>query len=410
MLFKRLAPTSAEAMKSIAEEFGDEAVIISTRQTDRGVEVYFSKQADIDKLQIDQEDGLPKNKPAIAEEAESRAERPFRPKGVELNNRNEDQLHSKQTTEDLAREVAQLKMLVQQQFSQISWQNWASGDPLRGKLWQDLQDVGFSPLVARTLLEGMPDGMDHMQASAWVIEAITHHLSGNQPDVEMIQKGGVFAVVGPTGSGKTTTIAKMAARCMALKGKGSVALITTDTYRICAIDQLRTYGKVLGVPVHVALNANELRNHLDALKEKHLVLIDTMGLSPRDEQASEQSLLLDDQNIEKVLVMNVSSQPKALSEVAERFKGDHGFYGAVLTKLDECSTIAGSIDLAMRENLNLMYMSTGQKVPEDLYLADPHFLVQRAMRMQYEQAYARTDEEVNWLRYGVANTADRYEF
>jgi flagellar biosynthesis protein FlhF len=212
--------------------------------------------------------------------------------------------------------------------------------------------------------------------------------------------------VGPTGSGKTTTIAKIAARSMALKGKASVALITTDTYRICAIDQLRTYGKVIGVPVHVALNASELQGHLNALSKKHLVLIDTMGLSPRDSQTSEQNLLLERHDIQKVLVMNVSSQSRALMEMAERFKGTSGFYGAVLTKLDECSYIAGSIDLALREKLNIMYMSTGQRVPDDLFLADPHFLVQRAMRKQYEEAFARTEEEVRWLRYGVANSAD----
>jgi flagellar biosynthesis protein FlhF len=361
VLQKRTAPTSAEAMKLITDEFGPDVVIVSTVQGDDGVSVFFA--------------------PAAPEVQEPTA-----------------------VAQDLAREVAQLKSLVQQQFSQMSWQNWSSGDPRRGRIWQDLQDLGFSPLVARTLVDALPEGLDAQQSSAWVIEAITHQLSEFQPNVEMIQRGGVYAVVGPTGSGKTTTIAKIAARCMALKDKSSVALITTDTYRICAIDQLRTYGKVIGVPVHVALNADELSSHLKALSDKHLVLIDTMGLSPRDVEITEQIGLLDRHDIQKILVMNVASQPRALSEVAERFRGN-GFYGAVLTKLDECSYVAGSIDLALREKLNLIYMSTGQRVPEDLYLADPHFLVQRAMRKHYEQAYARTEEELQWLRYGISNQA-----
>ncbi len=396
MLHKRIFPTSAEALKKITEEFGEEVSIVATKQVSAGVEVQFTLEGD----------------PPLRHQSDDF--KPLWPHGVSVDNSpkahtlspSESSPMSIPLAEDLVREVAQLKSLVQQQFSQMSWQNWASGDPLSGKIWQDLQDLGFSPLLSRTLVDAIPKGLDHSQASAWVIEAIVHQLGQYQPQVEMVQKGGVYAVVGPTGSGKTTTIAKIAARCMALKGKASVALITTDTYRICAIDQLRTYGKVIGVPVHVALNASELQGHLNALSKKHLVLIDTMGLSPRDSQTSEQSLLLERHDIQKVLVMNVSSQSRALMEMAERFKGKTGFYGAVLTKLDECSYIAGSIDLAMREKLNIMYMSTGQRVPDDLFLADPHFLVQRAMRKQYEEAFARTEEEVRWLRYGVANSAD----
>lgn len=396
MQHKRIFPTSAEALKKITEEFGEEVSIVATKQVEAGVEVHFTLEGD----------------PQPRHQSEDL--KPLRPQGVVLDNSPKAHLMSSSDgvamsspmAEDLVREVAQLKSLVQQQFSQMSWQNWASGDPLRGKIWQDLQDLGFSPLLSRTLVDAIPKGLDHSQASAWVIEAIVHQLGQSQPQIEMVQKGGVYAVVGPTGSGKTTTIAKIAARCMALKGKASVALITTDTYRICAIDQLRTYGKVIGVPVHVALNASELQGHLNALTKKHLVLIDTMGLSPRDSQTSEQNLLLERHDIQKVLVMNVSSQSRALMEMAERFKGTSGFYGAVLTKLDECSYIAGSIDLALREKLNIMYMSTGQRVPDDLFLADPHFLVQRAMRKQYEEAFARTEEEVRWLRYGVANSAD----
>lgn len=383
----------------ITDEFGDDVVIVSTKQVDNGVEVIFASAQAVASLDLSPDGSVPKAKLTTRKRPSDPAHKEPRPQGVELDNREAAQ---PDMTEALAREVAQLKNLVQQQFSQISWQNWATGDPLRGKIWQDLQDLGFSPLVARTLVDGIPEGLDHVKASAWVIEAIASKLTALQPDIEMIQKGGVYAVVGPTGSGKTTTIAKIAARCLALKDRASVALITTDTYRICAIDQLRTYAKVIGVPVHVALNAGELESHLKTLSKKHLVLIDTMGLSPRDVQITEQIGLLDRHDIQKLLVMNVSSQPRALSEVADRFRGN-GFYGAVLTKLDECSYIAGSIDLALRENLNLMYMSTGQRVPEDLYLADAHFLVQRAMRRQYEQAYARTEEEVQWLRYGVAN-------
>lgn len=387
MLLKKTAPTSAEAMKQIAEEFGNEVVIVSTKQVAQGIEIVFACSKETASRIHD-------GKPAAANTPVTAP--PIAPATAPLSDR----------TEALVREVEQLKSLVQQQFRQMSWQSWSSGDPLRGKLWQDLQDLGFSPLVGRTLVDSIPEGLDHVKAGAWVIEAITSKLASLQPDVEMVQKGGVYAVVGPTGSGKTTTIAKIAARCMALKGRNSVSLITTDTYRICAIDQLRTYGKVIGVPVHVALNSAELEAHLKAVNGKHLVLIDTMGLSPRDVQITEQIGLLDHNDIQKLLVMNVSSQPRALSELADRLRGK-GFYGAVLTKLDECSTIAGSIDLALRENLNLMYMSTGQRVPEDLYLADPQFLVQRAMRKQYGEAYAKTEEELNWLRYGVANEAVR---
>ncbi|MGZ5201913.1 MAG: flagellar biosynthesis protein FlhF, partial [Telluria sp.] len=202
----------------------------------------------------------------------------------------------------------------------------------------------------------------------------------------ILDKGGVFALVGPTGVGKTTTTAKLAARCVMRHGPEKLALITTDAYRIGAHEQLRIYGKILGVMVHAVKDEADLRIALKELKNKHTVLIDTIGMSQRDQMVATQVAMLNESgtDVKRLLCLNATSTHETLNEVVRAYQGS-GLHGVVMTKLDEAASIGSVLDVLVRQKLNLCYISNGQRVPEDLHMADRAMLVDRAFRGKREQ-------------------------
>jgi len=187
---------------------------------------------------------------------------------------------------------------------------------------------------------------------------------------DVVEKGGVIALVGPTGVGKTTTIAKLAARYALRRGVRHAALISTDNYRVGAHEQLRTYGRLLDIPLRNALNKEELQSHLDDLVDKDLVLIDTAGMSQRDLRISEQLSVLKESkaNIKVYLVLAATSQLSGLEETISVFRGIN-LDGCILTKLDEATSIGPALSAIIEQKLPLAYVSDGQRVPEDLHLA-----------------------------------------
>jgi flagellar biosynthesis protein FlhF len=217
----------------------------------------------------------------------------------------------------------------------------------------------------------------------------------------LLEKGGVFALVGPTGVGKTTTTAKLAARCVMRHGAEKLALITTDAYRIGAHEQLRIYGKILGVMVHSVKDEADLRIALNELKNKHTVLIDTVGVSQRDQMVAEQVAMLQgvSSSVQRILCLNATSTQETLSEVVRAYQGS-GLAGAIITKLDEAASIGSALDVVIRHKLRLFYASNGQRVPEDLHLADPAALVERAFGAHAAPKFG--DAELPLLMAGAA--------
>ena len=197
--------------------------------------------------------------------------------------------------------------------------------------------------------------------------------------------GGVYALVGPTGVGKTTTLAKLAARCVAREGRDQVAMLTTDNFRIGALEQLQIYGRLMGVPTHSVRDAGELRRLLAELGSRKIVLIDTTGISQRDRHVAEQAAMLCDagKTVRRLLVLNAASQGDTLDEVAYAYRNGVGedVAGCIITKLDEASRLGAALDTAIRHRLPIHYMSVGQKVPEHLELARPDALIDRAFAM-----------------------------
>ena len=190
-------------------------------------------------------------------------------------------------------------------------------------------------------------------------------------------------------------MAKLAARCVLKHGPTSLALITTDTYRIGAHEQLKIYGKILNVPVYAVKDEIELARTLDELSDKHLVLIDTAGMSQRDRRINAQIALLSTgraAKVQRLLMLSATAQAGTLDDVIRAYLGA-GLAGVILTKIDEALSLAPALDVVVRHKLILQYITNGQRVPEDLHRANPLYLVDRAFKCETETTHTPRDEE-----------------
>ncbi|PKO46870.1 MAG: flagellar biosynthesis protein FlhF [Betaproteobacteria bacterium HGW-Betaproteobacteria-4] len=276
-------------------------------------------------------------------------------------------------------EIRSLRKIVEQHLAGFAWGESARSEPVKTDILRQMLDAGFSPQFSRELLSDLPREMTGPEAMAWVKGAADRSLLtiGNENDI--VDRGGVYALVGPTGVGKTTTTAKLAARCVLRHGPSKVALVTTDGYRIGAHEQLRIYGRILGVSVHLVKDANELRQTLAELKHKHMVLIDTMGMSQRDKLVPELTDMLAGCDVQRLLLLNSTSRGDTLDDVVRAYAGD-SLAGCILTKIDEAASLATVLDVIMRHGLKLQYVSNGQRVPEDLHLPNRSYLLHRAFK------------------------------
>ena len=299
-------------------------------------------------------------------------------------------------------EIRSMRGMLEAQLAEISWGAQHRREPMKATVMREMLAAGFSASLARYLTEKLPEqGGDAM---SWIKSVLTRNLSAAPDENAILDNGGVFALVGPTGVGKTTTTAKLAARCVMKHGAGKLALITTDGYRLGGFEQLRIYGKILGVMVHSVKDEADLRIALSELKNKHTVLIDTAGASQRDQMVAEQVAMLSgaDTPVRRILCMSATSTGETLNEVVRAYKGD-GLAGAIITKLDEAATIGAVLDVIIRQKLQLQYIANGQRVPEDLHLARPNFLIDRAFKMKREAApFQYQDDELPLV---IGNTA-----
>jgi flagellar biosynthesis protein FlhF len=297
-------------------------------------------------------------------------------------------------------EMAAMRALFQEQMAQLAWSDALRRSPLRTHLTRDLLLAGYSAALARTLTERLPDDFNAGEAQGWLAGVLARNLATIDPADELVTRGGVYALIGPTGVGKTTTTAKLAARCAVRYGASKLALLTTDSYRVGAQDQLRIYAKILGVAVHTVSDRHDLRQALESVRGKHLVLIDTVGIGQRDSRVAEQAQLLDHPDVSRMLLLNAAAQAETLEEVVTTYRRaadgtPTALRGAIVTKLDEAARTGGVLDVAIRHRLTLHYVTNGQRVPEDLAIAHAKYLVDRSLRAALKPtAFAIEPDEV----------------
>ena len=303
-------------------------------------------------------------------------------------------------------EIRAMRSMLESQLAELTWSSQAKREPIKSAVLREMLAAGFSASLSRFLIEKMPPVPTQETAMRWIKSVLERNLSTVDNENEMIERGGVFALVGPTGVGKTTTTAKLAARCVMRHGPGKLALITTDGYRIGGYEQLRIYGKILGVMVHSVKDEADLKIALDELKGKHTVLIDTVGVSQRDKMVAEQVAMLSGagSNVKRLLCLSATATGETLNEVVRAYQGD-GLLGCIMTKLDEAATVGNVLDVVIRQKLNLYYVANGQRVPEDLHVANQQYLVDRAFKLKRETApFQLQDDELPLVMGNVARS------
>ena len=308
-------------------------------------------------------------------------------------------------TRRMVGEIEVLKSTLNDAMSSLASLGVKLGDPVRTRLFQTMLNAGFSAQLTRYVLENMPQHDAYEGALDFVQRAIEKNLSTVSDENSLLDQGGVFALMGPTGVGKTTTTAKLAARFVLRHGASRVALLSTDSYRIGGHEQLRIYGKILGVTVHAVKDAHDLALALGDLREKHVVLIDTIGMSQRDRAVSEQMAMLHNAGpaIKRLLLLNATSNGKTLDEVVSAYR-DANLAGSILTKIDEAGSVGHAVDVMIRHRLPLHYVSYGQRVPEDIAVPNKKLLVHRSFRAGAEQSSFALESEESLL---VAQGATR---
>ncbi|WP_338765895.1 flagellar biosynthesis protein FlhF [Massilia sp. METH4] len=304
-------------------------------------------------------------------------------------------------------ELRAMRGMMETQLAELSWGSAQQREPHKGAVLRELLAAGFSTTLARRLIDKLPAGRGADEALRWIRSVLARNIAAIANEDALIERGGVFALVGPTGVGKTTSTAKLAARCVMRHGPEKLALITTDAYRIGAHEQLRIYGKILGVMVHSVKDEADLRIALKELRNKHTVLIDTVGVSQRDQMVTEQVAMLQgtDVDVKRLLCLNATSTQETLTEVVRAYQGS-GLAGSIITKLDEAASLGNVLDVVIRQKLQLFYVSNGQRVPEDLHLAQPAELVERAFRLK-KDTNQFSDGDLPMLMAAAGNDAMR---
>jgi flagellar biosynthesis protein FlhF len=283
-------------------------------------------------------------------------------------------------------ELQSMKALIEERFNTLTWMGQAKQNPIHANLMLKLIRAGYSPTLARTILERLSEESTAPEAMHWVMDVLSRNLHTDAKGRAIEEEGGVYALVGSTGVGKTTSAAKLAGMCARTHGANSVGLITLDTYRVGAHEQLRTYGRMLGVVAHLAHDRAALQDLLGLLANKKMVLIDTTGISPSDPRKRDMLDVLDLPDVNRLLVLNATSHGDTLDDVINSFKIS-GEQQTILSKVDEAAKIGPALDAVIRHQLMLRGVTMGQRVPEDWERPDASQLVARSMRALVKSAF-----------------------
>jgi flagellar biosynthesis protein FlhF len=371
MKIKRfVAQDMRQALRMVREALGEEAVILSNKSVDGGVELTAAVDLVEDAVQetVDQR---------ISPAAESAHATPGKSAGGRAGLPADDALAGMQ------REMQNLRRWMQAELSGLSWYDLGQRAPHSQALLGRLMALGLHADLARRLAERVGEIEEPEQAWRKALYLLAEQVLIH--DGDMLEQGGVVALVGPTGVGKTTTVAKIAARYALRHGHRSVALITTDSFRIGARDQLQTYARILNVPVRTATDPDEMESALNELGERRLVLIDTAGMAAAHERIADQRAMLAaaGHHLTTLLTLSATTEAAAVQRALRLF-ADFRPDACVLTKLDEAASLGSLISALVQAGLPTALMTDGQRVPEDLQPARAHAMVTRAAELLAE--------------------------
>ncbi|MFN8936827.1 MAG: flagellar biosynthesis protein FlhF [Pseudomonadota bacterium] len=298
-------------------------------------------------------------------------------------------------------ELRSVRGLIEQRFGALAFMEKLQRQPRQAQLSQRLLDNGFSPALVRKLVAGLPADVDELPWAAGVLE---RNLQTGEREGALEDQGGVYALVGATGVGKTTSTAKLAAAFATRHGASNLGLITLDAYRVAAHEQLRAYGRILGVPVHTAHDRASLEDLLELLSGKRMVLVDTAGMAQRDDRTRDLLEMLSHPSIKRLLVVNASAQGETIEDQLTAYAAS-GCRGVVLSKVDEAVKLGPALDAIIRGRLKVVAVANGQRVPEDWHRLSAAALVQRALVASGAAAWRLDDRDVNLSCAGLPGSA-----
>jgi flagellar biosynthesis protein FlhF len=382
-----------QALRLVRDEQGPDAVILSSRKVEGGIEIVSAVDYDQDlvarmasgqatdaapepEVPLQALDDDPQVLESVMEPPRTQC-RPVRESLPEVVWSQDPALVAMQ------REIEGLRGMLQDQLASLAWSDLRRREPGRVQLIKRLHRLGIDESLAREIAAGVRhvDSPEHGWREA--LYGLAKRIPVAEEDI--LEGDGVIALVGSSGVGKTTTIAKLAARHVRRHGRNSVAMVTTDAYRIGAYRQLQTFGQILGVPVHLAETGRQLGDILIGLGEKQRIFVDTAGMSQRDVRLMEElSALADIPRLRTLLVVAANAQQAVLEETFEAF-GHLPLTATVLTKVDEAASLGPALSALNGSGLPLVYVSEGQRVPEDLQPARVQRLVSRAVALAAER-------------------------
>ncbi|HTU68639.1 MAG TPA: flagellar biosynthesis protein FlhF [Steroidobacteraceae bacterium] len=305
-------------------------------------------------------------------------------------------------TQGALAEMKDMRRMLEAQLATLAWNDMSRRSPIQAAMLKELAQLGITQDLANSLVRKLPAGLNFSAARRFALATIarTIQTTGDR----WLEKGGVVAFAGPAGAGKTTLLAKLAARWVLRHGPRSVAIVSADSVRIGAHEQMHMLGRLLGVTTHNVYDVAELPELLYELRSCRFVMIDTAGTSPRDPELARRLRLLNQlqASIETSLVLPASTQAGAIDEVIQRFALAKPS-SCVITKVDEAVSLGGVLSALIRHKLPAAYLSDGQRVPEDLSPARSHTLVSRAVEIASHNGATADDEVMQRRMSGGAN-------
>ena len=398
MKMKRfIAAEMRDAMQQVGAELGPDALILSSRKTEDGAEIIAAVDIEADLLDVE-DSALAKPAPAPVGTPADEVGMPALANPVmpvlEAETQDVAAPVAGESLQEVQSEIKALRSMLEVPLSQLCWDEAKRREPVRAAVLERLHAMQIHTVIANRIAEQVTAVDDELQG--W--QQAMSLLEGMLPvaDDDLLTNGGVVARVGPTGVGKTTTIAKIAARFAMRHGRRHVALVTMDHYRIGAHEQMRTYGRLLGVPVQIDGDEQELRAVLNQMRDRRLVIIDTAGTSQRDMDLTEKFAALDhgDMDIRRYLVLSATGQAQLSDDVVSSFRRI-GPEKCILTKLDEAASIGGVLSVLIKHRLPLAWTGDGQRVPDDFQPARGYLLAKLADDLSGSVDAIHSDEA--WL-------------
>jgi flagellar biosynthesis protein FlhF len=380
MKIKRfVAPGMRQAMQKVRDDQGPDAVILSTRRLDEGIEIIAAIDYDEALVREAAVQAMPAPAPAVAERPARSEPTVTHEVLAQLARTGANTGESPSALSSMRQELGSLREMLETQLASLAWNDMNRRNPVQASVLRQLTRMEIDADIAQEVADDLPPGLNSEQARYLPLGLLSRRIATGARQLSGIE--GVVALVGPTGVGKTTTLAKLAAHAVLHHGAGRVALISTDQYRIGAGAQLGHYARLLGVPVYEVHEADQLRSLLARLEDRRTILVDSAGMGAHDPRLDAQLNILraSQPRMCPILVLAANAHAQALDEAARAYLPLQPG-GCILTKLDEAPRLGGALSVLIRHGLRLDFTTDGQRVPEDIATADVRQLVCLAAR------------------------------